>query len=56
MLDWFRLYDHYYWDLGIRDLSDFIATYCPPGVDGNGAPVVYEDDVLAKAAAIRAGW
>jgi hypothetical protein len=56
MLDWFRLYDHYYWDLGIRDLSDFIATYCPPGVDGNGPPVVYEDDVLTKAAEIRAGW
>jgi hypothetical protein len=56
ILDWFRLYDYYYYDLGIHDLGHFIATYCPPGVDGNGSPVLYANDVVAKAAAIRAGW
>jgi hypothetical protein len=42
--------------LGNRDLSHFIATYCPPGDDGKVAPAFSEDDVLVKAAAIRAGW
>jgi hypothetical protein len=56
ILDWFRLYDHYYYDLGIHDLGSFVATYCPPNVDGNGPPTVYQSDVMVKAARIRAGW
>ena len=56
ILDWFRLYDHYYYDLGIHDLGSFVATYCPPNVDGNGPPTVYQSDVMIKAARIRSGW
>ncbi len=56
ILDWFRLYDHYYYDLGIHDLGSFVATYCPPNVDGNGPPTVYQSDVMVKAARIRSGW
>ena len=56
ILDWFRLYDHYYYDLGIHDLARFVVTYCPPNVDGNGPPTVYQSDVMVKAARIRAGW
>jgi len=56
ILDWFRLYDHYYYDLGIHDLGLFVATYCPPNVDGNGPPTLYQSDVMVKARRIRAGW
>ncbi len=53
ILDWFRLYDHYYVDLGIHDLARFVATYCPPNVDGNGPPAGYQSDVQAIAARIH---
>lgn len=53
ILDWFRLYDHYYVDLGIHDLARFVATYCPPNVDGNGPPARYQSDVQAIAARIH---
>ncbi len=55
ILDWFRLYDHYYFDLGIHDLARFVATYCPPNVDGNGPPAGYQSDVQAIAARIHGG-
>ncbi len=55
ILDWFRLYDHYYVDLGIHDLARFVATYCPPNVDGNGPPAGYQSDVQAIAARIHGG-
>lgn len=54
ILDWFRLYDHYYYDLGIHDLSRFVATYCPPNVDGNGPPSGYQSDVQLIATRIHA--
>lgn len=53
ILDWFRLYDHYYFDLGIHDLARFVATYCPPNVDGNGPTSAYLADVLTIASHIR---
>ncbi len=53
ILDWFRLYDHYYYDLGIHDLSRFVATYCPPNVDGNGPPSGYQSDVQMIATRIH---
>ncbi len=56
ILDWFRLYDHYYYDLGIHDLGSFVATYCPPNVDGNGPPTVYQSDIMVKAVRLRSGW
>jgi len=56
ILDWFRIYDHYYYDLGIHDLARFVATYCPPNVDGNGPPALYQSDVMVKADRIRIGW
>lgn len=54
ILDWFRLYDHYYFDLGIHDLAGFVAMYCPPNVDGNGPTAAYLSDVLAMVSRIHA--